>query len=393
MSRRKSSKFRLPYGHGQLLLGPRGFKVRYYRTEVVNGAARRVRRQESLLGVFDEHEAIQILQERLEADSRDAPIARPEEVTFSEAARLIQQDYVLRGLRSWSDTERRIRKHLAPTLGHLRMIQITSSHVDDFVEARLDDGASGGSVNRETAILRRMFNLLVRARQLEPRHVPAIRKVKEAEPRQGFLEEADLERIVARLPDYLRGPVTFAYRTGWRIKSEVLPLRWAWVDLQSGRIAIPPGITKNGDGRVAFLDDEAGAMVHAAWAEHVSLFPQCPFVFQRAGQPIKSLRNAWDKARVEAGLPTALLHDMRRSAARNFDRNGVPQRVAREILGHKTSSMWDRYRIVPETDLQEAARRMSQRSKTATNLRTEGQMGTPMGTTERIGEDEQPTKH
>jgi hypothetical protein len=53
-----------------------------------------------------------------------------------------------------------------------------------------------------------------------------------------------------------------------------------------------------------------------------------------------------------------LIHDMRRSAVRTFERAGVPRSVAMSIVRHKTESIYRRYAIVDEAMQREAAARL-----------------------------------
>jgi integrase len=82
-------------------------------------------------------------------------------------------------------------------------------------------------------------------------------------------------------------------------------------------------------------------------------------VFTRAnGEAVEDFRGTWKALTKAAGLPGLLVHDMRRSAVRRMVRRGISKHAAKRISGHKTDSIFDRYDIVDEQDLAEAARKL-----------------------------------
>ncbi len=201
-----------------------------------------------------------------------------------------------------------------------------------------------------------MYNLALQEAIINRK--PYIPSLDENTARKGFFERHEFLSMLSKLPEYLRPSFMFAYQFGWRIRSEVFPLRWEQIDLHTCTVRLEVGITKSKDGRLIYLTNELRAVFSAYWEQHLRSSPGCPWVFHRSGKRIFTCYKAWHRACREAGLIDRIPHDFRRTAVRNMVRSGIPERVAIQVAGHKTRSVSDRYHIVSDIDLQEAATRM-----------------------------------
>ena len=320
-------------------------------------------------------EAKRLLQQRLGelADGRYVG-PRPDKVTLDELAEDMLNDYRINGKKSVKDAERAA-KTLIPFFGAGRKAQsLGSSDISAFVAQRQADGLTNGSINRELAALKRMYNLGLRNGKIIRK--PHIEMLQEDNVRKGFFEWEQFQAVHAMLAEHLRAVMLFAYLTGWRVRSEVLRLIWSNVDFKAGTVRLEPGTTKNKKGRLIYMTAALKMLLDQQWQRNMVFQREhgriVPLVFHNQGKPIRNYYKAWHKACRLAGLAGKIPHDFRRTAVRNLVRAGIPERVAMEMTGHKTRSVFDRYHIVSEGDLREAALRLSA-VDLATNLATVGQ--------------------
>jgi integrase len=350
-------------GEGSVFQRGAVYWVKYYR----NGKAYR-----ESSGSTKEADARKLLRERhgeMALGRFTGPDA--DKVTIRELAVDYVTDYRVNGKKSLSKALRMVTRHddegkekdsiLMEYFGDFKAHEVGTDLIKRYVAKRQEQGAANASINRELSAIKRMFNLGIQAEKIFRK--PYVPMLQEHNVRQGFFERAEFIAFRAALPEYLKPVVTFAYSTGWR-RQEILSLKWNQVDLASKSVRIEGESTKNKKARTIALDGELLEAIQGQWEKRVvAAIPGesptllCQYVFHRNGKPLGDFRDAWDNALKATGLAGKILHDFRRTAVRNMTRAGVPERVAMMVSGHKTRSVFDRYDIVSDDDLREAARK------------------------------------
>jgi integrase len=274
-------------------------------------------------------------------------------LTFDTMAQTYLQDYVLQRFRTLSTARPRV-EHLRGFLGGWPAEAITADAIRRYQLHRREQGAEAATINRETSALSRMFHLAIRRGQLE--RMPLFpNRLQENPPRQGFFEHEEYLKVRRHLPATFQDVLDFAYYSGWR-RNEILFLTWDEVDLSGGVIRLSPLRSKTRTGRVLPISPPLRRVLERR--ERLGS-KKDGRVFSRGDVPVRTWRYALRDACRKAKVPHRLLHDCRRTAARNLIRAGVPERIAMLLTGHKTRAVFDRYNIVNESELLQAGQRLA----------------------------------
>ena len=311
-------------------------------------------------------DAVALLQRRLTEihGGRFAPAARV--TTVAVILDLVVADYKAQGRRSQPRCELAC-KQVTESLGDTLARDLTYSDLNTYVAECRARGWQPATYWYNLAILRRAYTLAKKEGLLSTRPEFPVITVENA--RQGFFERTDFEKVRAELPsETAKNVVTFAYLTGWRTRSEILPLTWDRVDFTAGVVRLDVRQSKNGTGRSFPFDAmpelaavlgrqklaaDAFEAIHGWRPRYVFFHHDSDRGGAEAGSAVRAFDKAWRSACGRAGVSGRILHDFRRTAVRNLVRAGVSESVAMQLCGHKTRKIFDRYSIVSERDLRE----------------------------------------
>ena len=270
----------------------------------------------------------------------------------------LAQAYEVEGRTSLRQLRSRMALHLIPAFGRRKAEDLTGDDFSRYRARRGRQGAAAATVNRELEHLRTALKRAVEDGTLH--RSPHIRMSPETNVRERFLEEAEYRRLGETLRSrygYLWPLFVVAYHTGCRM-GELRALLWSQVDWAAGQVRLEDRQTKSGRPRTLPIYGEMRAALRAALEHRDEYWPECEWVFARAGKPLGDCRKAWKTACRLAGVEGLRFHDLRRSAAVVMDRAGLSRDQIMQIMGHETSAMFSRYRIVSDREIREAGKQV-----------------------------------
>jgi site-specific recombinase XerD len=220
----------------------------------------------------------------------------------------------------------RIKLHIKPKLGRLKVVSVTSEQIEDFMHS-----LSQGSQGRVVGLLGAIFSYAVKRKLVTVNPVREVEKPKEVK-RNRRLSEAEYAQLGAALKgDMVSDIFQLLAVTGFR-SSEVKNLRWSELDLDRSIVTL--GDTKTGVS-VRPLSDAAIAIIKRQkknGSEYV-------FDYEH-GKPIGNLRSRWLKLNMDG---TIVPHVLRHSFASLAADLGLADSTIAGLIGHKQQSITSRY--------------------------------------------------
>lgn len=236
-----------------------------------------------------------------------------------------------------------LKNHLVPFLGETPIADINCRTVERLKAALAAKGLKNKSINNYLCVLHTCLACAVDWELLED--VPRIRRLKAPAPPVSFLSDDETARLLRSTPEgQLRSMIVLALHTGLRF-CELVALRWIDVNFNARQIQVCRaevrgvlGSTKSGNTRYVPISDAVLEML-------LSLPRTAELIFHRNGRSVRYVRALEElhEACRRAGVPMSSWHVFRHTFASTLVARGVPLAVIRDLLGHSTVKMTERY--------------------------------------------------
>lgn len=307
--------------------------------------------------------ARKVLREFLEGlETRGQKAVEGDKLTFRRLAAIYEEQHVfdaqyvqsrkVAGLRSVAPV-RTYLKVLNSHFANQLVINITRADIQKFKLARLrvptvrNSQRSISAVNRELALLRRLFNFAIENRWVKENPFNKTKLISSGDEVSrdrvlSFDEERRLLDACDGAREHLRAIIIAALDTGCRF-GELLKLRWQDIDFASDTISIIAFNTKTAEAREVGMTDR----VRDELLRLQELAPQDLNTLVFGIQ--SSIKRSWKTACSIADIDDFRFHDLRHTAITRLVATGLPSAEIMRISGHKQANTFLRY-VNPKSD-------------------------------------------
>ena len=274
----------------------------------------------------------------------------PGEDTFEEIAkRFLAYQRARLAPRSYEREDWVVNHQLKPFFRR-KVAAIRRTDVQRYVTERRPD-VSAGTVSKELVVLKHLLRLAVEWEVMPFNPAQGVKGPKIPPGRVRYLQPTELRDLLDVCPEWLRPIAALAACTGMR-RGEILGLRWLDVDMVNHRIMLP--LTKNGEGRIVYLNQSALAALGSLPVDERTKMTDRLFAAVTPNQASVAFQRACQKL----GIQDFRFHDLRHTAASWMRMAGADIHTVAQILGHKDLRMAIRYQHLSPAFLAEAVGRL-----------------------------------
>jgi integrase len=240
--------------------------------------------------------------------------------------------------RSWKDDFYRLRK-CNDFFGDIYLHEVTPLEIEKFKSVKLAEGLTKTSVNHYLKILKRLFNIAINWEYATDNPVRRVALYSEKDAlKERILSKEEEARILQASADHIRPILIVALNTGMR-RGEILSLKWEQVDFQAKEIKILK--TKSGKPRIVDIN----SLLLKALTNLKGEIKGSQYVFlnPKTGKPYTKLHRSFKHACRRADIKNLRFHDLRHTFASRLIEKGVDIIRVKEILGHSSVKITERY--------------------------------------------------
>lgn len=244
------------------------------------------------------------------------------------------------------------KRSLRTDIGHFRILdpyfskytlnQLNKSTIDEFIASQTKRDISVATRNRYLALLRSVLNKAYKDWEWIEK-APHIRLDKESNHVIRWITKNEAYRLLSILPRHLSILAQFALETGLR-QSNVLGLKWEWIDMANRYICIPAEYSKNNRPLQILLSDKPFLNFSAIEILRQQLGNHHEYAFSYRSRPMVSINNTnFKKYLKKAGIENFRWHDLRHTWASWHIQQGTSLPVLQQLGGWSSYSMVLRY--------------------------------------------------
>jgi integrase len=275
----------------------------------------------------------------------------------------------------------RIKNHIVPLLGSARIDRITRIDVERVMRdvaagrtavpapqhphhGRRAQGGRGAAL-QALAVLGAVMSFAVARGLIDNNPARGVKKLP-VRRMERFLSQSELSRLGEALDaeakatgdPYPAAAIRLLLLTGCR-RSEILGLRWEWIDFERAMIFLPDSKTGR---KPVYLNAPALDVLAHLPRQPGNLHAICG---RRDGSAYAGLHRVWHRVRTAAELPGVRLHDLRHSFASIGAAGNNSLLILGKLLGHRHAATTERYSHLSADPMRAAAEAIGQRIKMA----------------------------